>query len=509
MNAGASGGDGMHKPERTRVSSGTALSATQTKEVSNAAALAWGIGGCADNVGVNTLSVLLMPIYSIALGVSPALIGLAMGLSRIWDAFTDPVMGNISDNTRTRWGRRRPYIAIGSTLMSALFILLWVPPMSLKGILPFLYFQVITLAFFTGYTVWCVPYAALGFELTTDYHGRTKVQAYRTFFAMIGNFLLPWAYKLCFVFGGPRTDSVPSELRGVRIVGLLYGLVILAASLSPALFCRERLEVQEQEKIRFIRAFQYTVKNRCFLYVALTLLLAVAAVLLPLPFGQYVNIYYVFSGDKEAASLLTAVGGTLNTVVCVLATPLVGWFGTRFGKRRTLLAGLVVSCVGSLSFWFSLTPKLPYLQLVSLAIYSPALLCAWILAPSMLADICDLDELNTGLRREGMYGAMNAWVVKSGTALALTLSGVLIRWTGIDPELAGAQTPEAILRMRVLYPMVPALCVALAFMVVFLCPLTESRSREVRAILDARHACRPPTGIHTDHGSHEVHGADI
>jgi GPH family glycoside/pentoside/hexuronide:cation symporter len=374
--------------------------------------------------------------------------------------------------------------------MSLLFIFLWMPPTGLSSRGIFLYFLVVSLGFFTCYAVWTIPTGALGLELTTDYHGRTKVQAYCALFAMVGNFLLPWAYKLCFVFGGSQTDGVLPEIRGARVVGVLFGLFVLVTALSPAFFCRERPEAQQQEKIRILPAIMHTARNRAFLCIAGITLLAIVAVLLPLPLGQYINIYYVFGGDKEAASMLGAWGGTLNTVACVLATPLVAWCGMRFGKRRSLLAGLVVCCTASLSFWFTLTPRFPYLQLISLVAAYPAYLAAWILVPSMLADVCDLDELKTGLRREGMYGAINAWMFKAGTGLTLAFGGLLIQWSGVRPELAAAQTPEAILRMRAAYAVVPAACIALAIVLAFLCPLTEKRTREVRVLLDERHARR-------------------
>jgi GPH family glycoside/pentoside/hexuronide:cation symporter len=106
----------------------------------------------------------------------------------------------------------------------------------------------------------------------------------------------------------------------------------------------------------------------------------------------------------------------------------------------------------------------------------------------MLADVCDFDELKTGLRREGMYGAVYAWVYKAGSGLSMTLGGLLIQWIGVNPELGGAQTQESILWMRILYPVIPAACIAFALLLVYLCPLTESRTREVRTMLDARHS---------------------
>ena len=171
---------------------------------------------------------------------------------------TDPFMGNLSDNTRSRWGRRRPYIAIGAVLTGVLFALMWMPPRSLGETGLFGYFLLISILYFTTYTVFMVPWNALGYELTTDYNERTRVMAYKTFFSSAAaTFFLPWAYKLCFVLG-------KTEVEGVRVVGVIFGVLMILTGVVPALFCKENMSVQTQHKITFKAALKYTMKNRPF-----------------------------------------------------------------------------------------------------------------------------------------------------------------------------------------------------------------------------------------------------
>lgn len=144
--------------------------------------IAWGTGTIADTLMANGINGLALPIYSIALGVSPGLTGLAVGIPRAWDATTDPLMGNISDNTCCKFGRRRPYIALGAILGEILFAILWMPPAMLGKTGLFIYFLLVAIHFFAAYTIYVVPQSALGFELSIDYNERTRVMAYRAFF---------------------------------------------------------------------------------------------------------------------------------------------------------------------------------------------------------------------------------------------------------------------------------------------------------------------------------------
>ena len=130
-------------------------------------------------VAVNSLA---FPVYNMILGVSPALIGVALLIPRLWDAFTDPLMGVISDNFHSRWGRRKPFIVIGSIFMGVSFGLLWMAPTEWSETLKIAYFIVFQIFFFTFFTIFYVPYTALTYEMTPDYNERTRVMSVTAFF---------------------------------------------------------------------------------------------------------------------------------------------------------------------------------------------------------------------------------------------------------------------------------------------------------------------------------------
>lgn len=321
--------------------------------------MGWGAGGLADNFIMNALGVLVMPIYNIALGMDPIKLGLAMFIPRIADAVTDPLMGSISDNTRTRWGRRRPYIVIGAILSAVLLPLLWMPPFASENGM-FIYLLVMASIYSLTYTLFVVPYTALGYELTDDYDERTRVLAWRMYIGLLGSLTVPWLYKLCLlpVFNG---DAV----LGARVVSLVLALIIVITGLLPVLACRERSSVQRQEKVKFTKALAYTTRNRPFLLLLASYIIIICGLFTCSALGLYVNIYYVCGGDKAVAAKIGGIAGTIMALTSYISLPLVTWVSTRWGKRHAMMMGLVFAIVGIASLWWTMTPQMPYLQLIS------------------------------------------------------------------------------------------------------------------------------------------------
>ncbi len=451
--------------------------------------IAWGASGIADVILGNAISLLALPIYNLGLGISPIWIGWAMALPRVFDAITDPLVGNISDNFRSPWGRRRPFIFVGAILSGLFSALLWMPPTSLGQTGTFSYFLITSLFYYLAFTIFAVPNGALGFELSTDYHERTRVQAWKNYFAIVGGLMLPWFWKLAFVFGNDATPGVKTEVIGIRYVGLLIGLAVMLSGIIPALFCKERTEAQAQPKVKILDAFKMTLNIPPFLILACVIMLILVGLFVVQPFAMYINICYVCQGDKEFASLLSGYGGTLYAALQVFSIPLAVFLGTHWGKKITMMAGLGMVILGQLSYWVLYSPLHPYLQLIPPFLLCPGMTCVWILSPSMIADICDLDELKTGLRREGMFGAVFTMVFKAGFASTTVVAGYMLAYAGYVTG-QDIQSATTVWNMRVLFVVVPAAFIACAIFLVWLLPLTEKKAREVRALLNARKAAQ-------------------
>jgi GPH family glycoside/pentoside/hexuronide:cation symporter len=202
----------------------------------------------------------------------------------------------------------------------------------------------------------------------------------------------------------------------------------------------------------------------------------------------YVNIYYVFKGAETArnsASVVTGLGGMLGAILGLITIPGIAWLATHWGKKKTLLLGMIFTAISLLSQIVTFTPNHPYLQLVSFVIKAPSIAFIWLILPSMVADVCDVDELNTGLRREGMYGAVYGWILKIGVSIGLLLSGFILTMAGIVPA-EKMQSPEAIRNLRILFSTVPFIFTMGAVFLISHYPLTEQKVEQLKEELKHR-----------------------
>jgi GPH family glycoside/pentoside/hexuronide:cation symporter len=445
--------------------------------------LSWGIGGMADCIMSSAIFPLAMPIYNIALGVSPVLIGYAMAIPRIWDAFADPLIGNISDNTNTRFGRRRPYIFVGALLTGILFALIWMPPVNSSKLGLFFYFIVLSTLFFSAYATFTIPWNALGYELSTDYNERTKVMAYRGFLASLaGAIIMPWPYKLCFM----KLFGSTNEIQGVRIVGVIYGSMMILLGILPAIFCRERNPGYCQKKLSLQQSLKETFKNKTFVILSSIMACVIIGVFLVSPLQAYIFIFHIYKGCKAQGATLSAIFLATYNIVGMAMMPLLVYCASKWGKRRLLQIGLLMIICGYLSTPWTYNSKYPYLTLIVCFFHSPGIACISVLSSSMLADICDIDELNTGFRREGMYGGIFSWIFKVGMGAVIAMSGIAVSLSGFDAALGINQKPQAIFYLRCYYAISPIVFLTIAFLLTYLYPITEKQMRQTRDILDKR-----------------------
>lgn len=426
--------------------------------------LAWGAGGMSESL-VNCLYGLALPIFSIGMGVSPALMGIAQAIPRFVDAFTDPLMGNISDNARTRWGRRRPFIFAGALLMAITFPLIFSPSREWAGPVLATWFGGTAILFFLAFTIWSIPWSALGLELSADYNDRTRIQVVRLIFATAAGVLVGWSYKICFWFDA-------DEVVGVRPVAWIIGGLMLAGGILSALFIREwRYGKDAREPLRLLPALKTTLSNRPFLLLCGATLFFAGGVIMVEPMLLYVNIYHVYGGDRDAAASIMGISSTVGTVAAVAMLPLGAALSERIGKRNSALVAIGLIFVGKgAQFWF-VTPEMPYLQLATRTLFGPGIMLMWALIPSMIADVCDRDEVTSGRRREASFSSVFQWVWKLGATLAMAIGGLLLSLAGAQVTGdEGTLSPDVVLRLRMLMSTVPVVFCLVAAVFVFLYP---------------------------------------
>jgi GPH family glycoside/pentoside/hexuronide:cation symporter len=453
--------------------------------------LVYGFGAFVNNTLAAAIGGMII-VLNLGLGMSPALVGLLGALPRLTDALTDPLMGYISDNTRSRYGRRRPYIFIGAILAGIVYALLWQLPVEKSTTFYFVYFLVGSLIFYLAYTIYATPWVALGYELTPDYHERTRLMGVQNFIGNIAYMISPYFLAIMYM---PMFGDV---VVGARYLAVIIGVVVIALGILPALFLRERFHNAGDDGeskmsaglghvvMDFFRGFGKTLRFKPFLKLCVATFLVFNGFILIASFQPYVIIYYVFGGDQAAGSSLVGHSGLIQAISGLFVIAFVTWLATKIGKRRAFFVSTGVSMVGYSLKWFCYTPDNPWLVLIPAPLMAFGLAGLFTLMPSMICDVVDMDELNTHERREGMYGSIFWWVVKLGQSVAIAGGGILLVTTGFDVNLGGNQSADAITLMRLCDAFIPTLASGIAIWSIATYDITETKAHEVRVVLEER-----------------------
>lgn len=461
--------------------------------------LIYGVGAFVNNMlaaAIGGMSIVL----NLGLGMNPALVGLLGALPRLIDAFTDPLMGYISDQTRSRWGRRRPYIFLGAILVSIAFALLWQLPEGKSEDYYFWFFLVGSLIFYLFYTMFATPWVALGYELTPDYHERTRVMAVQNFMGQLAYLISPWFLWIMQHEG--LFDDLASGAAGLAVA---IAIAVAILGVMPAIFLRERyqdlatreLDQQDsglsqlagqfrQRTLAFFKGFAMTLKFSPFLKLCAATFLVFNGFMMVASFQSYIIIYFVFGGDQELGAEYAGWAGTASAFGTFFVIFFISWLSTLIGKRRAFFVAIGVSMLGYALKWICYDPRYPMLLLMPAPLIAFGLGGLFTLMGSMIADVCDMDELESHERREGMFGSIYWWVVKLGMAAALAISGILLNATGFDVALGGDQSGQTLLLMRVFDILIPLVSSGIAIWLIASYPITEQLAAEVRSKLEAR-----------------------
>ena len=442
----------------------------------------YGLGAIPIGTGMQVVNNVSNIVFNMCLKVDPRLIGIAMCVFRVWDSCTDPIVGSLSDNSRLKWGRRRPFMVLGSLLCAFVFPFIWMVNRSWSQYGIFAWFLGTAIVYYTCFSFFSVPYFSLAVEMTPDYHERTRVISVRTFMNKIVSIAVGWLFALI------TLDCFKDELDGIRWVSFGISAIFIIFGIIPAIFAKERFfsQASKQKKVSLVESLKVTMSCKPFLMLLGMVMLMVAATMMVSQLGVYLGTYYVYGGDKAAAAKLIGVSQTAGMIISMISIPVFCFLSRKLGKTRALVVNLSVLLVATLSKWVLVNPEHPWWMIINAALIGPGVTGVWLLLPSMQADICDFDEFNTGARREGSYSSMMSWMNKVGLSLAMLVSGFILSWTGFDVKLGGAQSESTFFWMRVLYCFVPTVMVLVTFVILKFYPLTEQRCHEVRKELEAR-----------------------
>jgi len=474
-----------------------------------------GVGSLTSFFGLDAISRMAYPVYNMLLHVSPVKIGIALMIPRIWDAISDPLMGRISDNHQSRLGRRRPFIIGGAVAMGTLFTFVWTAPEGFSENLKMAYFVLMQLLFFTAYTVFVVPYNALSYELTPDYNERTRIMSFTGFFWKVGELLCGWVIPIAAPLGvmivgakAVREGQPVLTMPGIVLAAALVGLIIMGVcGVIPGIKVKERFRSKSktQEKVKVLEGFKGAFSSRPFNVLILIVFLNTLAGLLASGIDQFLLVYYMNGGDKVAGLAQKAMLTSGYAVVGFAFIPVITWLGTRFGKKVSLYVVYTMMLVGSLGKWWIFTPghavytvlgvPLDPVLMIDPLLCGPMWVAVKIMLASMMADICDEDELRHGQRREGMYGAVFSWTEKLVASLAVASSGFVLVYAGFDAALEGNQSPETIRVLRLFLSGGPAAAALLAIFALSFYPITAERANETRRVLESRRGKSDTEGV--------------
>ena len=471
--------------------------------------LAWASGGIAENLAMNVFPSLSFNIFQIGMGISPVVISIATSASKFIEGFSDTFFGNLSDNTRTKWGRRRPWIFGGAIILALAFMAIWFTPRN-AGTFQMVYFIGIVSIFYIVMAIWQMPYGALGLELEEDYTERTKLQTYKSIFSYVIGILIASAYLICqmdFMKGSGN------EVDGARNLGLIVGALIIIFGIIPSIFCREKnmVRTQSQKKDPFWPSLVVTFKSKPFLLLMGALFFVYVALFFMLPLLGYISMYHVcsdgihsifnwswhhpltfsfedsFVTHKELAGHIGVYTAILQPATQILMVIIVNRIAKFFDKRTLLIIGSSIAILGYVSSWFLFTPTAPFLAVFPPVIINMGLAMCWPLIGAFTADICDYDEYENGSRREGMFTAVSGFLIKLAIALVSIIAGYVLVLVGIDGANPIVSVADLDL-VRRMYVIIPTISMILTIVLIWRYPLSKAKVQEIQEILRKRAA---------------------
>ena len=448
-------------------------------DISNMTKLAYAAPAFALAVVGIPIYVYIPKFYTDVMGMDIALLGVLLFSVRLFDAVTDPLIGSWSDKTQSRFGRRRPFIAIGSVLVAGAMIMLFMPPAMSPGNTA-VWFGISVYALFLFWTAVVVPYESLGPEITFDYNERTSLFGLRDGLLIAGTLaaasspaLIRWA------FGLPKTPA--GEAAVFAWMGLLYAPLLIATCWLCVIRIQETRTSQNRKLPNLWDGVQGTLKNRPFLILLSSYTISAIGSSLPATLILY-YVQYVLRADNADAFLL------LYFITGIAFLPLWVRLAKRVGKKAAWIASMTVN-TGAFTgvFFLGAGDVTAYGILVFISGIGFGATLA--LPSAMQADVIDYDELLTGTRREGHYVGLWSVSKKLAAAVGIGVGLSILGAAGYTPNVD--QSDSVILTLRVLYAGVPSLCNGIALIIALFYPITGKTHRDIRSAVDQRLAGMP------------------
>jgi len=460
--------------------------------------VAFGVGMLANQMFPAALGIFMVVLVQ-DLGFPGWMWGVIYFFPRIFDCFTDPIMGFISDNTKSRWGRRRQYVILGGIIMGTAFIIMWQLYKGAGIDYNFTYFMLWSFIFYLGLTIFSVPYVAMGYEMSNDFHERTNIMAVAQWLGQWAWVIAPWFWVIMY-----DPEWFESAEVATRSLAVWVGIIFALCAIVPGIFIKSKSTLNEDYSPLNLKNIGNSLKEigsgfvsafrmKTFRKLCIATFMVYNAFMTIASFSFFIIVYHLFAGDAGAAGIWPTLFGCLGALgTTFLVIPIVTRMSKKMGKKKAFMISQGISIVGYIMLWFLFIPGKPYLFIFALPFFSFGIGSLFVLMMSMTADVIDLDELNTGLRREGTFGAIYWWMVKFGFAIAGGLSGVIMSSVGFDSG-AAVQPEGAVDGLRLSFSGIPILGTLIAMLVMRNYEVTEESANKVREELERR---KKPTSFY-------------
>jgi GPH family glycoside/pentoside/hexuronide:cation symporter len=455
--------------------------------------LIWGLTALGTTTVSSTYAALLTIYYQDYLGLAARWIGIASIAYAIWNAVNDPLFGFLTDNTRSRLGRRIPYLRFTAPFLALTFILVWMAPQSAGEVFQFWWMLVAMLLYDTAFTIVGLVYAALLPEIAETDEGRSTLQVYSGIFGLVAyllGFLIPEFFR-------PKAGG-DGSLLGLQIAMGVVGVISATLIILASYILKEKPAISQSDApLGLVASIRETFKSRAFLVWVTQNFLFILALSITTGAVFYLADYVV---QTSAIFLLAAIFGPMVIGILLSRTMV-----AHFGAVRSVQIYLGVGAVGSIAVAFVQPLLLIY---VSLVLVGLGISGVQVLINVMVGQIADEDELRTGVRREGAFFGVNALVTKPAQSLAIFLTSWILEISGFvtrDQNLGQiflGQPASALFGIRVIVGLVPGAAMALGMVILLAYPLKGRVLRQVQADVRALHAekraryeARKPGGI--------------
>lgn len=441
--------------------------------------LKFGVGDFGVSLVFALLQFYMLFYYTDVVGIDPGVAGTAILVGKLtWDMVNDVLFGYIEDKTNSRWGRRRPYIILCPIPLALSFWLLLSLPEGMSNTAAFFAIIGTFILFDTFNTLLSTAYSAMTAELTTDYDERTSVSTYRMMFNVVGYIL--GAGITTMLAAAIAQNAGVSVREAWSMVGLAFGTLAAVTALIPGLFVRNAPAVESKPtEMPPLRAILSTFKNRPFIsYLVISAIMSTAFTMVTTMLPYYL-VYQMDMGATQSIVMLMMLG---TLAVCLIPCSKISG---RIGKAKTYALGIGIAC-GALLVAFFLPKGVGVPMYIVAAVAGLGFSSQWVCPHSMMPDVIEYDELATGERREGIYYGMNGMAGKVTGALGSAICGWGLSAVGYVEN--AVQTPVALMGIRVMFAIVPALLLLVCVPLLIRYPITRESHAKVVAELEKRRA---------------------